>query len=32
MVKHAWLQTTDTLQNPYFGKAMSTCGEFRKME
>jgi hypothetical protein len=32
MVKHAWLQSTDTLQNPYFGKAMSTCGEFRKME
>ena len=32
MVKHTWLQTGDTLQNPYFGKAMPSCGEFRKMQ
>jgi hypothetical protein len=32
MVKQTWLQSGDTLQNPYFGKAMSTCGEFRKMQ
>ena len=32
MVKHTWLQTADSLQNPYFGKAMPTCGEFRPMQ
>ena len=32
MVKHTWLQTSDALQNPYFGKSMPTCGEFRKMQ
>ena len=32
MVKHTWLQAGDTLQNPYFGKAMPSCGEFRKMQ
>jgi len=29
MVKRTWLQAADSLQNPYFGKAMPTCGEFR---
>jgi hypothetical protein len=32
MVKHTWLQSQDTLQNPYVGKAMPGCGEFRKMQ
>ena len=32
MVKHTWLQTANSLQNPYFGKAMPTCGEFRPMQ
>jgi len=32
MVKQTWLQSGDAIQNPYFGKAMSTCGEFRKLQ
>jgi len=32
MVKHTWLQSGDSLQNPYYGKAMPSCGEFRKMQ
>lgn len=32
MVKQTWLQSGDALQNPYFGKAMSSCGEFRAMQ
>jgi Protein of unknown function (DUF3347) len=32
MVKHTWLQTSETLQNPYFGQSMPGCGEFRKMQ
>ena len=32
MVKHSWLQSQDTLQNPYLGKTMLNCGEFRKMQ
>jgi Cu(I)/Ag(I) efflux system membrane fusion protein len=32
MVKQTWLQSGEAIQNPYFGKAMSTCGEFRKMQ
>lgn len=30
MVKKSWLQKGDQIQNPYFGKAMSTCGELKK--
>jgi hypothetical protein len=29
MVHHPWLQRGDTLANPYYGKAMPTCGDFR---
>jgi len=32
MVKRSWLQSQDTLQNPYLGKTMLNCGEFRKMQ
>jgi Protein of unknown function (DUF3347) len=32
MVRHSWLQAQDTVQNPYLGKAMPGCGEFRKMQ
>ncbi|MEO7274568.1 MAG: DUF3347 domain-containing protein [Vicinamibacterales bacterium] len=32
MVKQTWLQSGEAIQNPYFGKAMATCGEFRKMQ
>jgi len=32
MVKHTWLQSQEALQNPYFGKSMPGCGEFRKMQ
>ena len=30
MVKQSWLQKEDTIRNPYYGTAMSGCGEFRK--
>jgi uncharacterized membrane protein len=29
MVQKPWLQKGDTLENPYQGKAMPTCGDFR---
>ncbi len=29
MAQKPWLQQGSTLANPYFGKAMPTCGEFR---
>jgi hypothetical protein len=29
MVNKPWLQKGDTLANPYYGKDMSTCGNFR---
>ena len=32
MVKRSWLQAENTLQNPYYGRAMAGCGEFRKMQ
>jgi Cu(I)/Ag(I) efflux system membrane fusion protein len=32
MVNRSWLQAEDKAQNPYAGKAMSGCGEFRKMQ
>jgi hypothetical protein len=32
MVKHSWLQAENTLQNPFYGRAMPGCGEFRKMQ
>jgi Protein of unknown function (DUF3347) len=32
VVKQSWLQSQDTIQNPYVGKAMPGCGEFRKMQ
>jgi Cu(I)/Ag(I) efflux system membrane fusion protein len=30
MVQKSWLQKGDQIQNPYYGQAMSSCGEFRK--
>jgi hypothetical protein len=30
MVKKPWLQQGDTIQNPYYGKEMPTCGDFKK--
>ncbi|MBI4484933.1 MAG: DUF3347 domain-containing protein [Acidobacteria bacterium] len=29
MVSKPWLQEGDVIANPYYGKAMATCGEFR---
>ena len=29
MVNKPWLQKGDTLENPYYGSSMLTCGEFR---
>ena len=29
MVHKPWLQTASTIDNPYFGKSMLTCGDFR---
>lgn len=29
MVKQPWMQEGETLANPYFGKAMPSCGSFR---
>ena len=29
MVRKPWLQEGSTLANPYYGSAMSTCGQFR---
>jgi hypothetical protein len=30
MAKQSWLQKEATIRNPYYGTAMSTCGEFQK--
>jgi hypothetical protein len=30
MVRKSWMQREEQLRNPYFGKSMLTCGEFRK--
>ncbi len=30
MASKSWLQTGDTIQNPYYGSSMLTCGEFKK--
>ena len=29
MVQKPWLQAGTTLQNPYYGSSMLTCGSFR---
>jgi hypothetical protein len=29
MVQKPWMQTAETIDNPYFGKEMLTCGSFR---
>lgn len=29
MARHSWLQKGDAIRNPYYGKAMANCGEFR---
>jgi alpha-beta hydrolase superfamily lysophospholipase len=29
MARHSWLQKEDAVRNPYYGKAMANCGEFR---
>ena len=29
MVNKPWMQEGETLANPYYGKAMPTCGSFR---
>jgi Cu(I)/Ag(I) efflux system membrane fusion protein len=29
MVQKPWLQASATIDNPYYGKSMSTCGSFR---
>ena len=29
MVHKPWLQASATIENPYYGKSMSTCGSFR---
>lgn len=30
MVKRSWLQTGETVKNPYYGAAMLSCGELKK--
>lgn len=30
MVKKSWVQKEAEIRNPYYGKSMLTCGEFRK--
>ena len=30
MAQKSWLQKGDQIQNPYYGQAMSSCGEFKK--
>jgi len=32
MAKRSWLQSGDTIQNPYYGKSMPGCGEFKAMQ
>jgi hypothetical protein len=29
MVHKPWLQASAAIENPYYGKSMSTCGSFR---
>jgi hypothetical protein len=29
MVRGSWLQKDETIRNPYYGKGMLTCGEFK---
>jgi hypothetical protein len=30
MLKKDWVQTSDKIGNPYYGKEMATCGEIKK--
>ena len=30
MLKKDWVQTTETIGNPYYGKEMASCGEIKK--
>jgi Cu(I)/Ag(I) efflux system membrane fusion protein len=30
MAKRSWLQKDEKINNPYYGTAMATCGEFKK--
>jgi hypothetical protein len=30
MLKKDWVQTTEKIANPYYGKEMATCGEIKK--
>lgn len=30
MVKKSWIQKAPSIQNPYYGSSMLTCGEFKK--
>lgn len=30
MVKKSWMQRDEQIRNPYYGKTMLTCGEFKK--
>jgi hypothetical protein len=30
MLRKSWIQKEDAIKNPYYGTAMSTCGEFKK--
>jgi hypothetical protein len=30
MLKKDWVQTSEKIENPYYGKEMSTCGEIQK--
>ena len=32
MMKRSWLQTDEKIQNPYYGKTMPGCGEFKKLQ
>lgn len=32
MAKKDWVQTSEQIANPYYGKAMSKCGELKKEE
>jgi len=31
MAKRSWLQKEEQIRNPYYGKSMATCGEFKKL-
>lgn len=30
MAKKDWVQTSEKIENPYYGKAMASCGELKK--